>query len=430
MRILNPYDKILCLFFLMAPLSVCTIVFGGVGIVSYFTVAFAAFIYLINQKLKVDKRIIALCLLFFLPILLSYVFSYVNFFIFDNNQYENYFLADMPVRLVNCLVFFIIFVFGHTCIVNSPTDRLKVDLKWYIYGVVFFLGIFGIWQILNMLFGIWMPSIGTRVNIHSMAEGSSFDGFFRVTSLANEPSYLVPFLLDAILLCLYLKKKILVSLLSIILLFSLSLGGYTNGFILFCCAVYLFRSKISLKKYFLYILVISPFLLFLFWEEFSFLFNIVMSRQELSGDFSMGDSGRIQMVVLPWVYLLDGNFISVLFGNGPGSFKFLSMTKQMDNGDIFHSTSNCLYTDIAYEGGVLAIIGIILFFIYFWHIFSKMDNGENFREVLFGKLLLVQLFVSSFYRADFMAPRFWAVMLLIDILYQLAVSKRCITYSK
>lgn len=107
------------------------------------------------------------------------------------------------------------------------------------------LGVFGIWQIFHNVLGIWVPTVETRNELYF----ASFMGLQRVTSLADEPSYLVPFLIDAMLICFYLKRKILSCLFLVVCLFSLSFGGYLELIIL--CITYVFLTKSFSKLKFL-----------------------------------------------------------------------------------------------------------------------------------------------------------------------------------
>lgn len=411
-------------FFLTSFFVVCSIVFGNVGVLIYILISFFFLfhsLFLNKYTIIVDKvSIIPLCC-FYIPIFISCVSLLINMICRNSVIYNNYVVSQMPYRLFNSVLFFIIYICIHNFFYCKDLVQLREMILKYSYSVLFVLGGFGFWQLAHMFLGVWIPEIDTRSYIHSVDSISLPTNLLRITSVANEPSFLVPFLIDAIIMLFYLNRKIYACWLLILLIFTLSLGGYVNAILVFLFALYCLNQKINTTKFLLILLLGTAPTVFLFYEEFGDIINVVLSRREFSNGFDIYGSIRTEMVILPWSYLFQGNFGSLIFGNGPGSFKILSQTHTLSTGEAFHDTSNCLLTDLSYETGLIGGICAILYFILMFLRFKKLYKKNN--EALYGVLLLFHLFISSFYRADFMSPRFWAMILIIEFFYKMALTQ-------
>jgi hypothetical protein len=265
-----------------------------------------------------------------------------------------------------------------------------------------------------MLFGIWMPELHTRSHIHSVADRSLIGNFFRITSFADEPSFMVPFIIDGILIFSFYKQRAIIAVFVVLLIFSMSLGGYVNLAIIGLCGLFLSRRHIRLTHICIAIFLLLAFIV-LFYDKLSLIFELILSRGELSSSFSVTDSPRTEMIVYPWKYLFEDNFVTTLFGNGPSSMKYLNKTKILATGEPYHVTSNNIFTDIGFEEGIVGVIGLVIFFslLYRFFIIIKTRDRDIDRCSLYGKLFVIHLLISSLYRADFMSPRFWIVVSII-----------------
>lgn len=86
---------------------------------------------------------------------------------------------------------------------RCSTAILRRLLLSYAWGIFILLGLMGLWQILHQTTGIWCPEIETRSDLYF----ASSLGVSRITSFADEPSYLAPYLIDAMLVFLYFKNS-------------------------------------------------------------------------------------------------------------------------------------------------------------------------------------------------------------------------------
>ena len=237
-------------FLFTTPLSVCSIVIPKIEtILAPLCLVITIICYCLSCK-KIQRKHGAqvqnnVLKFYFLPMLLSLFGACAVLVIRNDSFYYDWFGADLPVRIAHMVIFLIILLLASQIIniyKTSIPDQTKF-LASYAYGIFVILGIFGIWQIISSLTGIWCPDVGTRGHLYF----SSSLNVQRVTSLANEPSYLVPFLLDAFFIFLFLKKQKIAWLLIGLVLFSLSFAGYMELFILAISALLLSDSKHKVK---------------------------------------------------------------------------------------------------------------------------------------------------------------------------------------
>jgi O-antigen ligase len=195
----------------------------------------------------------------------------------------------------------------------------------------------------------------------------------------------------------------------------MSLGGYVNLVIVLLFWLFLSKNYTRLS-YILGIILVLVSAIILFHDKMGFVFEIVSNREELSSNFKITDTPRTEMIVYPWTYLFENNIITILFGNGPSSMKYLSTTKTLATGNNYHVTSNNIFTDIGFEEGIIGVMGAVIFFIFLYRLFILNTHTKDIyigRCSLFGKLFVIHLLVSSLYRADFISSRFWTVILII-----------------
>lgn len=150
----------------------------------------------------------------------------------------------------------------------------------------------------------------------------------------------------------------------------------------------------------------------MFPEIINLVVEIVGSRQELQPGFEMQDSARTSMIVYPITALFRGDILTILFGNGPSSFKYLNAS---DENAIF-VTSNNIYADSLYEGGIMSFLCLILLAVYFWKIISSLKVNDSLDKLLI-KIFLVHIALSSFYRADYASERFIVLLLVVKVFY-------------
>lgn len=394
------------LFFLFAsPLSVCSIVFP-LGEPIVLALSFISMFLCSNYIFQINTYVKRILLLFYFPMLIAAAFAGIQLILKSDLHYSQYFMNYLPVRLIRISMLLCIFIFIHNFILHNKyaLDRI---LKTYLAGIVCILGLFAIWQILSGFTGLWCPEIETRDSAYFL-KGL---GIKRVTSLADEPSYLVPFLIDALLISLFLGWRKIAIILTVIVLLSLSFGGFMELSMLALFYIFLASSKDKIK-----ILSISIFLLLIlllfFPQVVDILIEIVSARAELQSDFNPNDTARTAMIIHPLKSLFNDNILAVLFGNGPSSFKYLYDS----DSDCLFVTSNNIYADLMYEGGLISFISLVVLFYFMWNQFSH-KNFVLDKRLIASKLFVVHVLLSSFYRADYASERFVVLFIIIEIFY-------------
>lgn len=391
-------------FFFTAPVSVCTIVLPNVEIVTLLS-SLLLMLFFSKSIIKIDNYSKHVLLLFFFPILISTLFACFQIVLKNDLYYYEYFQYDLPGRIFHVFSYLFIFTYVHAYLKVDSGIRINI-LKTYTWGIVLILGLFGFWQLLGN-FGIWCPDVETRDSLYFARNL----GISRITSIASEPSYLVPFLLDGILISVFLRKKVISIFLAIVLLFSLSFGAYMEIIIL--TFSYFILSTTRQRTIFFTIIGIVILIVILMFPEFiSLAIEIINSRQELQSGFDVRDTSRTAMIAYPIMVLFHSDILTIFFGNGPSSFKFLNASDD----DAIFSTSNNIYVDLLYEGGIVSFLCLILLAVYFWRLISSL-KVTNSLDKLLVKLFLIHIALSSFYRADYASERFTVLLLIVYIFY-------------
>jgi O-antigen ligase len=313
------------------------------------------------------------------------------------------------------------------------TDRLQNYIKAYWVAVTFLLFI-GFWQLLHLTVGFPMFDMQTRSYVHSVGGGAKLFFDFRLTSFASEPSYMVPFVIDAFLIGALVfssfKKYIMWSFIPamFILLFSFSLGGYLNFFLVFCGFLLLifttsnpYKGKVLKALAVVVGLVAAAALV-----KMSFILEFIAPViGRLDTVFDMQEHERLFLLLMPflWIFQHGQTLFQVLFGMGPGSFKYLNITQYFpDDLHKVYVTSNNLYIDVLYEHGFIGfILSLILMGYFLWYFFKRRNEGKYAQA---GFLITLHLSITSLYRADFTSPRFWMLFIILFILIHLLSIKK------
>lgn len=325
--------------------------------------------------------------------------------------FNQYIYSDFFPRLINysiCLLFFLIL-----CqLLKQCTERsAKIVLYAYLFGVSILLFV-GIWQILSFYFQVPIFNLQTRDFVHSVTLEDSMFLKKRVTSIANEPSYLAPFCIDGFLISFLMPKSIKRGVFQtaclIVLFFSYSGGGFVE--IVCLLLVYIFCCVVQRKRKNILWIVIGTVLFLLlcllFWNEIFMLAAPVLGRSK--NLFSLRSS-RIYMVVMPFKWIFEMEWNNLLFGCGPGSYSYLSLTKTFPWGGSIHSTSNNILTDFYWECGLVGAGLLLSMFYHLWVYVYKQLNAWG----MVPCFLLIHLLLSSMYRADFASLRFWFLLAVI-----------------
>ncbi|WP_174728984.1 O-antigen ligase family protein [Mesobacillus harenae] len=367
-----------------------------------------------------DRLIKIFMLLFTLSILLSFLSAFYTQITINSTEYTAYLKKSMVTRMLYYGAFIAMVYFGYHSL--SQIGRIKTLRTILAYPLSIFLMVaIGLWQLTYFLFGIPFLDIDTRSYVHSVSGITFFN--FRLTSFADEPSYLGPIIIDMLVLgyLAFKRKWIYVLLLAIpsivVLLFSFSVSAYLNLAILvaFIIVFLMFHPKFP-KRYLWYLLAFT----------FAGIVIVVLAKPGLVASFfspiigrldslfNPEESSRIYMYVMPIFWLFDHSIISALFGYGPGSFEFLASSKILPNTGSVSTSSNNMYIDLLFENGLIGFslivlgLGILLL--------SLFKNARKNIYYFIALLELTHLLITSLYRADFVTPRFWGVLLIIFLL--------------
>lgn len=420
-------NKIFCIYCFLAPFSV-SMWFNGLipfiatsVLLSLILACVSLYTFKTNkiydlQVLKESKTIIAYI---FIPVLISSLFVIVNVLIMSSEKYMIYVRTKFIHRLINYFLYLNIFLAGNYLIINNTKKANIRIIQCYLIGISILVCI-GIWQFLNFYFGVPIFEFNARTHIHGVKTTNLvFDK--RLTSLASEPSYLVPFIIDGLIigwaLLDFKKYLILIGIpYTFVLLFSFSSGGYVNIiaiFVIIFLTPSLMRNKNKVKVSITVLCLTIVSLIFFREKIFKFLYPFIGRLDKL---FAL-KSGRVYSSVMPIIWIVEGSIFNILFGFGPGSYKYAALTKTLPNGKFVNETSNNLFGDLTFETGIIGLLAILFLFIYLLKISSKSFKKTRYKKTAF--VLVNHLIISSMYRADFVTPRFWIVLTMIVLFIRL-----------
>ncbi len=431
-------NYIILAFFLFAPFSVSGVfkaITSPIPTSVAITMLAAGFVsiyllsdILLNRKIHLRKMDYIILIGFFLPAFLSLFGLVSNIMTLLSHEYMLYVKSEFVSRFINIIVFLFLFIGIKNYLSKKSDMELFKYIKAYSIGISI-LVLVGIWQFLHFTLGLPFPDLGTRSFIHGISDDTHLLFRRRLTSFANEPSFLAPFLIDGMIIGFMvfhqnIKKYFLYIFLPVafVLFFSFSSGGYFNFLLLAgILVVVLMFSKVNVlrifkSKGFLIASVLFVLLIVIGWDYVQILTKPVFGRFETF--FDINSHARLYMVIMPFVWIFDHSPLSVIFGNGPASYSFLQTSKFLPTGYRVHITSNNYFVDILFEYGFLGLILALWMFAYIAFKFLRKINEHKFYIV--GLLLIIHLGISSMYRADFTSPRFWSVLIIVTIIFQLA----------
>ncbi|MGD6990986.1 O-antigen ligase family protein [Sutcliffiella horikoshii] len=359
----------------------------------------------------------------YIPGILAILAAFFNLTVMLSVHYVDYITQALPNRVINLTLFLMLFYTFFKLISFLDNKVLLSITRWYLFGVLIVTAI-GIWQFLHFMFGYPMIDLNTRSFVHSVESDVLFN--FRLTSITDEPSYLVPFLIDALIigLVLYASKKKYFLLVFIpcmfVLIFSFSVSGYANmallvGFIVVIFFTTKLENKRKILKYTLYGLIPVVILMIIQWDFVLQLLQPITGRFDTL--FDIHRHSRLYMLVMPIAWLFDYSWVNSIFGFGPGSYWFLAQTKFLYHQGPLSVTSNNIFIDLLFEHGVFGFLLITAMFVYVFYRLFKVRNEHKY--FLYSLILWVHLAITSMYRSDFVSPRFWAIVIIIFIFVEL-----------
>jgi hypothetical protein len=294
-------------------------------------------------------------------------------------------------------------------------------LNAYLAGCYILL-FFGIWQLLSNLFGVPYPDWSTRSSIHSMDKFGLLPFMtMRITSIAREPAYLMPYLIDAVILIFYTSKKyILIFSFLIVIFFSLSLSGYIN-IIFILMAMFSFLQQSRVKFFFG---IISTSVALYIGYQLHGVFAAIFSR--FAPD-NLLMSRRFQTIILSIKFMFSDNIslFNILFGFGPKGMEYIRRsvfyTSGYVQGNPIEITTHFVFIDFLVEHGIIGIASIIILFYYLLKI-GKITYKKTKNRL--SQVLCLNLFITSLYTSDYASPRFTVIIIFILCLYKDVMSSK------
>jgi hypothetical protein len=388
------------------------------------TVIITWLLNILEDKIYITSMMKKVVLLIMAPVLLSILIGLPSGLYFGHSyiSYDGYILESMG-RYINLFLLPLFFLgVGSYCYKSGEKFQYNV-IKFYWLGCLI-LCIFGIWQAFHFYLGVPFFEIDTRSHVHSVPSFLIELVPGRLTSLANEPSFFVPFIIDAFLLTIFMvKRKITMLFLSTILfallILTFSPAGYFNGLILIIVILLFFAERIILNKsinkasLILSFLSVTAIIIVIIFGLLDYT-QIVTFR--LSYLLDTTEHARAFMIFMPFVWLMSANPLNILFGFGPKSYAFIgNLVGIFDTDNPVHVTSNNLLTDFVWETGLVGLICVVCLFLF---LFSKSLNKKSrYKKNNYVALMLtMHLFITSIYRGEFFALRFWVILLIVVLL--------------
>lgn len=393
----------------------------------YYLVVFSLLICLLTFFLKeqfcVNKSIF-LYFVFFCSCFLVGIVSYpVNSIISNKFDYSELVVIGRNINLSLFVIMFVM-IYSYSDRLSSGSGSGKTEyfrvIKAYQFGL-FLVMVLGVWQLLSFYTLIEFP-FQTRAHLHS-TYGYDYSIVKRLTSVAREPSYFVMLAIDFIGLSMLFntgrKRFFLVAFGFVLLVFSVSPSGYIVFF-----GSLLTAWLLSALKYFKG--TFKPERFYFALASLFFVMAVFLLNRELLDyvyrrifDAAPSNSSRFYMVVMPYIWSLDSDVFSFLFGHGIKSYSILGQHYQLPNGTPVHVTSNNIFTDVFWESGFL---GFVLLFLFFCFLLLRVFNARVGRFYSFIAFYFsFDLILSGFFRADYASFRFFLILYLIYVIVKVPV---------
>jgi hypothetical protein len=357
---------------------------------------------LFKEKIKLLTEDLHVIFLFYIFPFISLAIGVVSIIFYGISFI--YFYPSRIGRMANFMIYLVFFLY-FVDKKNLKEINTKEAINFYLMGCYILL-FFGIWQLLNSLFNIPYPDFKTRDHIHSI-DKAMLPVFIkiRVTSITEEPSYLVPYLMDAMILLFYMKKKALLVLCMIISFFTLSPSMYANLFII--AAVVFCFTKRSRKKI-INVIVLLPSIIYLIFKIQPVL-STVLNRLDFQNILK---EYIVQATLQPIEFMFtEASLFNIIFGFGPRGIYYIA--NQSIRTIAFGG--HIIFADLFVEYGIVGLSLFLLLFFYLYRIAKKtyVISGNRLAQVL-----CINLFVTGLFRSDYASPRYTIIFLFILFMYK------------
>lgn len=365
------------------------------------------------KKMKVEKQFFLLIVIFISPVFLSstvgIIFSLIYEPKFDYSQ------LSVLGRISNLILIVIsmVFISSYSFKKNYNEEQYLKQMRFYWFGC-FILLLTALWQFLDKYVNIVSFPFETRTNVHGTTNIYAFSG--RLTGIAEEPSYLTPFIIDFFIFTFVaIKNKIIRYLMLIFALFILIFTFSPSGYISFCtsfifASIAVFKNKITIKKIIFFSFCI--FLLICFsYVMADYLYNLEYIFDRLD---SADQSARVETIIKAVDLVFDSHFMTILFGHGVKSFALLQQIVTFSSGNTFFVTSNNLFVDNLWESGLVGILLYLTGFFFVYRMILKCAYSSKQKFIVW--FIFFNWVLTSLYRADYANLHFFVLVYFMVIL--------------
>ncbi|WP_161595259.1 O-antigen ligase family protein [Acinetobacter haemolyticus] len=352
---------------------------------------------------------------YYISALMSVFLGFIYLYIFEDWRL-NFFDISMYGRIFNVVLFSVLsWVIVSLCNYRGYLKVRDVVIFYSIGCAILILT--GYWQSLSLYWGIGSFPFETRSWVHGFNKGD-YDIEARLTGIAAEPSYFVPFVLDFLILSLIAFKSKSIKITAFIfgacvMILSFSPSGYACTLIAFSLAAILVsKPNIKTFKYLSAFLVVVFVVMVMLLDKVKNVGYVVERLTNLSQD------GRFRSIYDTLMVFFDSSFINLMFGYGITNFKVASQYTNYS----FLQTSNNLFADVLVEMG---FVGLFLMSLLFFNLFIRIFlSARNNYQKFIAYALLFDLIATSMIRADYSTSRFFIMICLIFLLSKYDVYKR------
>lgn len=307
--------------------------------------------------------------------------------------------------------------------IGSASKKALKDLLNLALLICFVFIFFAFWQLISFYTAVNFP-FEVRNWMHGVPP-SMIDMFpKRLTSIAEEPNFYSPliietFLLSSLIIQNKFRRYLAFSITFLILVLTFSSGAYVNAALLmsFFIVYTFFTGPNTVSTYFKKIIFLFICIIVLFWLSYELYFLIDMFIYKMENEAS-GGSSRSQFIQTVSTLWINSNGVNMFFGSGISSMSHLTDLGVEESKVLFRITNN-FFLDLLLEGGILSLLFILVFFSLLILISLRKSGTCKYKR--FCLFLTVHLFITSMYRSEYLSMHFIWVLCLIFLGYAISL---------
>lgn len=410
-------DRHMCLFSFLGIYSVTQ--WNKYVLVLLFLSSLLVLIYLaiIGHKVKKDSYSFKILSVF----VLIYICSFIAIILNRDHLVDEFIKSVIVGRLFTLLALLANILVASIWISKINEHDACKFIRIGFYSLFIFI-VLGYWQLIGGYLGIPF-FIETRDWMHGVPGALRAILPSRITSIAEEPNFLAPLLIEFILLSYLIirsgfNKFIFIGLTLVILILSFSGGAYVNLALVFAFMMSLVVIKLTftgrIKVYHFFVLLISSavFFILIYLGGLIFEFIYYKFQHEMTGG-----SSRSQFLISFIKLIINSDVSQLLLGHGLGTMSVLDEFGMLSEDYLFRISNNFIL-DMFWEGGVLSLSLILIF--YFLLLYPGMNNFTKSNYYYIGLLMSFHLIVTATYRSEYLSTHFLWVIIMILTVYKCA----------